>query len=315
MRTQWVPFALSIAVAALALAAGPASAADLQCGSVVKKSVKLKSDITGCTGAGLIIGARGVEIDLNGHLVEGANPRPPFPGIDNTGGFDRVRVVDGRINRFQSGIRFAGSHHSTVADVTITEVQGGIELSGSRDNRIVRNDVSALHPALSILGSNRNVVRHNVLLGDPDLSLTNSHANQISANTLARGSHGVWVRGSNRNLLADNSEGGGHFAGFELFSGRGNELRRNTASNASDAGILVYAEARQTLLQGNTADGNGGDGIEVRSPSTTLRRNSASNNFLLGINAVDGVTDGGGNRASGNGDPRQCVGVSCAPAN
>lgn len=36
-------------------------------------------------------------------------------------------------------------------------------------------------------------------------------------------------------------------------------------------------------------------------------------NRLLGINAVAGVTDLGGNRAHGNGDPLQCRNVFCAP--
>jgi hypothetical protein len=31
----------------------------------------------------------------------------------------------------------------------------------------------------------------------------------------------------------------------------------------------------------------------------------------LGIEAVEGVIDGGGNRASENGDARQCVNVTC----
>ena len=31
----------------------------------------------------------------------------------------------------------------------------------------------------------------------------------------------------------------------------------------------------------------------------------------LGIEAVFGVIDGGGNRARGNGDPRQCVNIFC----
>ena len=34
----------------------------------------------------------------------------------------------------------------------------------------------------------------------------------------------------------------------------------------------------------------------------------ANDNGDLGIEAVSGVTDGGGNRARGNGNPAQCVG-------
>jgi hypothetical protein len=41
-------------------------------------------------------------------------------------------------------------------------------------------------------------------------------------------------------------------------------------------------------------------------------RNSAFFNHDLGIEAVPGVTDGGGNRARGNGNPEgQCTGVAC----
>jgi hypothetical protein len=38
----------------------------------------------------------------------------------------------------------------------------------------------------------------------------------------------------------------------------------------------------------------------------------ANGNDDLGIEAVAGVTDGGGNQASGNGNPAQCTGVACS---
>jgi hypothetical protein len=44
----------------------------------------------------------------------------------------------------------------------------------------------------------------------------------------------------------------------------------------------------------------------------TLADISANSNAHLGIDAA-GATDGGGNRADGNRDPRQCVGVTCNP--
>jgi len=37
----------------------------------------------------------------------------------------------------------------------------------------------------------------------------------------------------------------------------------------------------------------------------------ASQNVDLGIEAVVGVIDGGGNRAFGNGNPLRCVNVTC----
>jgi hypothetical protein len=49
----------------------------------------------------------------------------------------------------------------------------------------------------------------------------------------------------------------------------------------------------------------------VGSQGTVIRANIANGNADLGIEAVAGAIDGGGNRASGNGDPRQCVNVKC----
>jgi hypothetical protein len=45
--------------------------------------------------------------------------------------------------------------------------------------------------------------------------------------------------------------------------------------------------------------------------SATLVGNIAVHNGDLGIEAVVGVTDGGGNHAAANGDPRQCTHVAC----
>jgi len=49
----------------------------------------------------------------------------------------------------------------------------------------------------------------------------------------------------------------------------------------------------------------------VRRAGTLLRANAANRNGDLGISAVAGVIDGGGNHAAGNGNPAQCEGVSC----
>jgi hypothetical protein len=66
-----------------------------------------------------------------------------------------------------------------------------------------------------------------------------------------------------------------------------------------------------TLLRHNRTRHNGGDGIRVDAPSTTVVRNIARYNGDLGIQAVAGVTHGGENRAAHNGNPAQCVGVVC----
>ena len=71
------------------------------------------------------------------------------------------------------------------------------------------------------------------------------------------------------------------------------------------------AAVTDTLILRNTAIGAGDDGIDVDSAETTLTRNGAFRNDDLGIEAVPGVTDGGGNKAAGNGNPLQCTNVFC----
>jgi hypothetical protein len=93
--------------------------------------------------------------------------------------------------------------------------------------------------------------------------------------------------------------------------GRQTVLKRNVVRRAGEDGVLVKSIAKRTLLRRNRFFGAKDDGIDVGNPRTKLRRNLAARNGDLGIEAVRGVTDGGRNRAHGNGDPRQCTHVSC----
>ena len=71
------------------------------------------------------------------------------------------------------------------------------------------------------------------------------------------------------------------------------------------------ALSSDTLVQTNTALRNGDDGIDIDRSGTSLTSNTANINADWGIEAVTGVTDGGGNRASGNARAAQCQQVTC----
>jgi hypothetical protein len=97
----------------------------------------------------------------------------------------------------------------------------------------------------------------------------------------------------------------------------GTVIRNNLVRKAGVDAIAVATEPQapgivtDTLLAGNIAIGAADDGIDVDSPATTLTRNLALHNGDLGIEAVAGVTDGGGNKARGNGNPAQCTNIAC----
>ncbi len=119
---------------------------------------------------------------------------------------------------------------------------------------------------------------------------------------------------SDGNVLTDNvtrgarrREGAYGSRGVRLVGASRTLFRGNRISGAPQ----VHAAATGTLLQNNEVHGFADDGIDVEAPGTVIRRNNAHDNGDLGIEAVAGVVDGGGNTASGNGNPLQCANVFC----
>ena len=85
------PIAVALLVLAGLLGPGAAAAPAQQptCGQVVTEDVRLEGNVD-CMGqglVGLVVGAHGITIDLNGFGVrEGIGIRGPGIGIDNSGG-------------------------------------------------------------------------------------------------------------------------------------------------------------------------------------------------------------------------------------
>jgi hypothetical protein len=133
--------------------------------------------------------------------------------------------------------------------------------------------------------------------------------------------YGISVEDGEGNVIADNKVARAvndaiRVASFDPNNPTvGTVVRDNLAREAGVDGISVGTEGEatvtDTLILRNRAVGAGDDGFDVESAATTLTRNWALRNHDLGIEAVPGVTDGGGNRAAGNGNPLQCTNVFC----
>jgi hypothetical protein len=149
-------------------------------------------------------------------------------------------------------------------------------------------------------------VRRNAIAGNVtgiDVQAT-QHA-RIRANWVTNNDTGVRVGG----LCA--RPGDCVFAEFTIV--RANHLNRN-----ADWGAIVGfppnpGQPSDTLLWENGARRNGQDGILVRSSSTTVLANRAFLNADFGIEAIDGTQDGGNNHAANNGNPAQCLNITCTP--
>ncbi len=191
-----------------------------------------------------------------------------------------------------------------------------------------------------------NTVAHS---GAAGVLLDDADANQVSGNHVSHNVDNIIVFG-NANTVADNQvadaagckKGCGY--GISLEGGAGNLIAQNDVRRTSRDGIRIDAFVPEiptadnvirdnvvrdatvdglsigtngdgtvsgTLIEGNVATGSGDDGFDIRRPAATLTANTANDNFDLGIDAVPGVIDGGGNTASGNGNPLQCTNVFC----
>jgi hypothetical protein len=133
----------------------------------------------------------------------------------------------------------------------------------------------------------------------------------LSANSfVGNGLNGLHVEAANStaegNVAAHNIGNG-----IRLGSGSSHVARRNRATRNGTDGILVASGAEEFDVTGNRTDRNGGDGIDVDAQNGTIASNRADRNADLGMEAVPGVFDGGGNRAKHNGNPLQCLNVTC----
>jgi parallel beta-helix repeat protein len=195
----------------------------------------------------------------------------------------------------------------------------GIHVLDSSDNLVKRNRFARNGTALFVEKGDRNRLKRNRFRpGGPDdgILVSPGNGNVIARNHLTQGGNILVERGRG-NLVARNvvrgARRGGILLGLPNFpeGGANNVVRRNLVKGSRGQGFVVTEGNDHSLLRNNLAVRTGDDGFSIRSQTTRLIGNRAVRNAELGINAVLGTIDGGGNRARGNGDPRQCVNVKC----
>jgi parallel beta-helix repeat protein len=231
---------------------------------------------------------------------------------------DGNRIVDNSLLSVWLSL-LSGSDGNVVKGNTIRAYEGFILVSESSHNRLVENLVESGQDAtIRVNQGHQNRIARNTLATNylTAVSLRASNDNEFVANAVSARSDGPaapgleLLDGGSRNLVLRNTFHG-NTVGAVIASGADNVLRRNRASAGTGDGFLVEAAATGTVLDRNAAAGFGDDGFDVDAPGTLIERNSANDNGDLGIEAVAGVIDGGGNRARGNGNPFQCVNVFC----
>ena len=358
---------VSALITAVVLVLSVPAIAQPTCGQTITEDTKLESDLI-CQSSeanpspdGIVIGAPGVALNLNGHSIYA------YHYAIRNDGYDDVVIRDGTLGGDYEAVHLVDAKRNTLRNLQLASLQvavngsdvDGLSLIGStthfivsvRGNGIVVRDnaTSGYLASVRVNGDGNRVVRNTSSGVDNAIVVTGNH-NRIAGNALTPWFFaGIWVAGGRGNVVEHNSVTGrsdracgmvlddvrGTLArdnavsgvpnGIWLRSGDGNVLVRNRVANAPtngtcqmydttqtpQDGLRVDAAATNTVLWGNSASKMPDDGIDVDAAGTRLRRNRATNNGDLGIEAVSGVIDLGGNAAAGNGNPLQCTNVFC----
>jgi parallel beta-helix repeat protein len=281
----------AIAAAAFVATGVPAAAESpaVTCGSVVTDDIRLTHDLVDCPGAGLVIGASGVTIDLGGHTIDGTGVGA---GIDNEAGHDDIEIVNGTVREFVFGIELFQTRGAWISGVSADANLDGLKIANSSrvtiDTTAVRdNEVTGIEVTFSDRVTVRAVSASGSLVGG--IVDRFSTATTIEGSTFTgNGGPGITVDGTN-----------------------GATIRRNEVSANDNDGIVVHGVERGSIDR-NVSTANSGSGVVIDNADARLTRNDATDNGGSGIIVTgDSSVDARHNTASGNaaGD---CVGVTCS---
>lgn len=203
-----------------------------------------------------------------------------------------------------------GSQDNLVADNhSYDNTNGAITLEDATGNQIAGNRLD--HSAFGVLVfGDANVIARNQVT---DIANCPDPASPCGVGIAVAAGDGNVVRGNSvaRALL----DGIAVVAFAPGSTTTGTVVRANVVRAAGrddySVGALGEGTLTGTLLGDDLALGAADDGFDVHLPGTTLTRDRAFHNGDLGIEAVGGTLDGGGNTAHGNGNPAQCTGVPC----
>jgi len=179
----------------------------LSCGQVIKQSVKLTANLD-CKTDGLIVGADGITIDLNGFTLNGPGEKSSKVGVmfaDNDG----VTVQGpGTIENFQAGALFSGGEDNKISRVTFTENEIAVFQTGSKnivieDNLMFGNSIGVAAHSSSGSKLTTNLFKGNDLAG---VTLVNSAGNALTMNTIQGSVNGIFLDGqSTKNNIDSNN--------------------------------------------------------------------------------------------------------------
>jgi parallel beta-helix repeat protein len=181
----------------------------VSCGATVLASLRLEDDLT-CAGGGLVAGADGIEIDLNGHSITGSGSGIGIHVSDRTG----VSIRGGTIANFTTGVQVQNSTQLSITGNTFANNGDGVDMMAGSTNTTIKENWFA--------GSRTRAVM---------LRISTSH-NVVKENRFTANRVGILVFGASATLVKENIIETSGQAGIRVnFQATGNELQENVVTS------------------------------------------------------------------------------------
>lgn len=277
------------------LLVAPASAGHVVCGQVLTQSTVLDSDVGPCPEDGLVIGADGITLDLNGHRVFGLPTPEDVPSLSQGVGIrlqDRtsVQVKNGTVTDFSAGVAILGGSGNKVSGITARDNIGslaagfgdGIAIDSSDDNLIVGNRAIKNGPfdGIGVFGSSSgNTLNQNVVTD-----------NNFARSATTNDNDGIRLEpGTSNNTVVNNEVKRNGLDGIAVFaSSTDNTIGNNVVedngfhdkTHRKGDGIRVFLTGNNNLVEDNRVFGNAANGIRVDSQLNEILNNKTGGNSV-----------------------------------
>src|SRR5918992_516478 len=174
------------------------------CGQKITQSIIVNNNLGDCLGHGLIVGADGITIDLNGKTIDG---KAMGAAILNNG-YDSVTIKNGHLTDFDYGVMLnAGARLNIVEGVTADlNQEAAIGLGHSTFPEDPNLAPSEPVPGFQS-GVDDTILRSNTLVSNRrGIWLTNGAKDNVARGNLigSTSEHAVWIERANHNLIEGN---------------------------------------------------------------------------------------------------------------
>ncbi len=263
---------ISSAGSATGVQAQPYSNPGVNCGDVITKNTILINNLLDCINNGLIIGANNIELNCNGHKIDGTF-KGGSKGVD-INGKNGVIIKNCKITDFSNGISLEHSNGSYFeGNVFENNDFSGIYIERGSDNKIKNNLFNDTEFGIQIGSSDFNEISFNIFENnDLGIWMGSSLNNTISDNTFSNNDYALNLKYSSNNYVENNIANNNHYP-FYLEGGSNNYLNNNYAENSKLAFYLKMSVDNHLI--NNVAINNGGS-----SDSSGFYLDNSPNNYL-----------------------------------